>query len=179
MLRLEKTHIDLECSENFKAIYCCYVKKLCSIAFNQVKDKAVSEGIVQNVFCRLWERRTTINLSTPIENYLVRAVKLASMEYLRTKELHRKHIALAVLHVNNEINTTNETLQLQELHERIALLINKLPNQCRKVYQLSRESGMNTKEIATALLIAEKTVESHLTKALKFLRANLADYQKE
>jgi RNA polymerase sigma-70 factor (ECF subfamily) len=51
--------------------------------------------------------------------------------------------------------------------------VNKLPEKCKLVFQYSREHGMSNKEIAEQLQLSAKTVEAHITKALKHLRAAL------
>ncbi|MEM0941318.1 MAG: sigma factor-like helix-turn-helix DNA-binding protein [Bacteroidota bacterium] len=48
-----------------------------------------------------------------------------------------------------------------------------LPCQCKKVFKLSREKGLWNKEIASTLLISEKTVEYHMKKALTFMKSHL------
>ena len=52
-------------------------------------------------------------------------------------------------------------------------LVDKLPEKCRLVFKYSREEGKKNSQIAEELDIAEKTVEAHLTKAIKSLRVSL------
>lgn len=175
--QLTENDFNLKTKENFEVAYRQYAKKLCRIAYNQIRDEVIVEGIVHNVFISLWERRETLSIKGPIENYLIRAVKLAVLDYIRTQINHRKHLLCSLAGHGEMRNFTEEELNFNELTERVDHLVDKLPCQCRKVYRLSREKGKNTKQIASKLLIAEKTVEAHLTKALKFLRVHLADYQ--
>lgn len=158
-------------------MYRTHVGKLCRIAYNQVRDEAIAEGIVHKVFSSLWERRKTLHIEGAVENYLVRAVKLAVMDHIRTQVAHRKHIEHIAYARVECINGTEDTLMFRELQGRVNHLVERLSPQCKKVYRLSRERGMSIKEIAAALQLAEKTVEAHLSKALKFLRTHLADYQ--
>ena len=53
--------------------------------------------------------------------------------------------------------------------------MNELPRQCRRVFKMSREEGYSNKEIASQLLISERAVEFHITKALAFFRKNLTE----
>ncbi|MCG8319901.1 MAG: RNA polymerase sigma-70 factor [Cytophagales bacterium] len=163
--------------EGFERIYRKYIKKLCRIAFNQVKDETVVQNIVHNVFCSLWESRHNLHLEGPVEHYLVRAVKLAAFDYIRTKLNREKNLESALSGYNGSKHCTEEQVRFNELSEKINTLVDRLPRQCRQVYRLSREKGMSNREIASILSLAEKTVEAHLSKALKFLRVNLADYR--
>ena len=53
----------------------------------------------------------------------------------------------------------------QEL-ERLEYVVNDLPEQCRRAFQLQKFQGLSQKEIALEMNIAEKTVEKHLAVAL-------------
>lgn len=152
------------------------VKKLCVICFNVVGDRDMAAEIVHNVFLSVWERRDKLVLEGEIEHYLTRAVKLAAMEYIRTSTNHRKHLSGIAATLNELVNTTEDDLAFYELSERIELIASGLPPQCRQVFVLSREQGLSNKGVATSLNISEKTVEAHLSKALKFLKEHLKDY---
>jgi RNA polymerase sigma-70 factor (ECF subfamily) len=60
-----------------------------------------------------------------------------------------------------------------EIQSEVNRDIGSLPEQCRKVFILSRTNGLKNKEISESLELSEKTVESHLTKALKTIRMAL------
>jgi RNA polymerase sigma-70 factor (ECF subfamily) len=62
------------------------------------------------------------------------------------------------------------------LETRIQQAIEKLPEQCRLVFKLSRFEELKYNEIAEQLDISVKTVENHIGKALKIMREQLKDY---
>ena len=74
---------------------------------------------------------------------------------------------------------TEKHVAFNFLTKEIASLVEKLPERCKLVYRLSRENGMNNRQIASSLLLSEKTVENQLTKALSFIRQHLAAYKNE
>ena len=73
-------------------------------------------------------------------------------------------------------NTTEERLRLEELQHELMNETEKLPAKCKMVFRLSREQGYTQKQIATRMGISEKTVESHLAKALRTLRVGLSQF---
>jgi RNA polymerase sigma-70 factor (ECF subfamily) len=67
-------------------------------------------------------------------------------------------------------------MDTKELAAAIEAAIRALPEQCRKVFQLSRNEGMKYQEIADEMGISVKTVENQMGKALKHMRLQLKDY---
>ena len=51
-----------------------------------------------------------------------------------------------------------------------------MPSQSREIFMLSRYSNLPNKKIAEQLNVSLKTVEFHITKALRILRVELKDY---
>lgn len=160
----------------FKELFDTYYHSLLIYAYQKVNDRAVAEDMVQEVFLSLWTHREQIDFDIPLRGYLFRAVHNQCVNYLQSR-----HFALAVdrneasvlLHREIVEYNQHDTLLLKELADEIFFFIDTLPEQCRKVFKLSRQDGLKNKEIAALLGISEKTVESHIGKALKDLRAYL------
>ena len=170
---------DISTPERFGRIYGLYSKKLLNIAYNQLHDKTEAENIVQDVFCSLWERKNELQINGPIKNYLVRAVRLAVFSHIR-KKVGREQLDLQINRNNPRYkNSVEEDVRFNELIEKTNGLVSQLPPRRQEIYRLSSEWLMTNKEIALALVISKKTVDSQLTKALKFLRKNLQKHLTE
>lgn len=160
----------------FKELFDMYYHSLLIYAYQKVNDWAVAEDMVQEVFLSMWAHREQIDFDMPLRGYLFRAVHNQCVNYLQSR-----HFALSVsgneasVWLHREIVEYNQhdRLLLKELADEIFFFIDTLPEQCRKVFKLSRQDGLKNKEIAALLGISEKTVESHIGKALKDLRAYL------
>jgi RNA polymerase sigma-70 factor (ECF subfamily) len=72
-----------------------------------------------------------------------------------------------------ELSTEN-AVGLEDLKRQLLQETTRLPHKCRMVFQLSRNEGFSQKQIAIKLNIAEKTVEAHLSKALRSLRTGMS-----
>lgn len=163
--------------EWFEQAYRRSARKLCIVCHNVVGDQEIASEIVHNVFLSVWERRDVLKLEGELDHYLFRAVKLASLEYIRTKAIRARHLNDIASMEKNEVNTTEEQLAFYELRDRISVLTSGLPPQSREVFTLSREKGLSNRAIAMSLNISDKTVEAHISKALKYLREHLTDYR--
>lgn len=157
----------------FRVIYERYWKKLLLTAVLKLQSKEDAEEVVQTVFANLWRRRHSIRLTHSFHTYVASMLKYEILRRLaqRKKENQRKENAPWLRVV--EDNSTAEWLDYEQLREEIEKEIQVLPEKCRLVFRLSRESGLTEKQIAESLDIAPKTVQAHIGKALKQLRSSL------
>jgi RNA polymerase sigma-70 factor (ECF subfamily) len=63
-----------------------------------------------------------------------------------------------------------------ELEARIFNVVESLPKQCRRIFEMSRYEGVTNQEIADKLSLSKRTVETQIRKALKTLRNQLRDH---
>ncbi len=159
----------------FSHIYDRYWDKLLAIAYFHLRDQETAKEIVQDVFLSLWNRRLSVKLHT-LENYLATATKYALYAFL-LKEKRRKAI-LSRLRLREEIIfDVDEKINARFLAGHINDILDTLPSKCRLVFVKSRGLGLANEAIAEDPDISVKTVEAHITKALKTLRFSLKDHQ--
>jgi DNA-directed RNA polymerase specialized sigma subunit, sigma24 homolog len=71
------------------------------------------------------------------------------------------------------ITQREDKLEIADLKKHLSVLIAQLPERQQEIFRMSREQHMTYKQIAEQLSISEKTVEYHMTAALRYLRKNL------
>ncbi len=149
---------------------------LCRYAYNILEDRDEAEEMVQTVFCKWWEKRETLKISTSVKAYLYRAVYHASINSLKHEDVKHTYKQFNAMQLDNNPAYASEKLAFSELESELFKAIEKLPEQCKKVFTLSRFEELKYAEIAEHLQISIKTVENHMGKALRILRNQLADY---
>ncbi len=159
----------------FSHIYDRYWDKLLAIACFHLKDKEASKEIVQDVFLSLWKRRHSVKLHT-LENYLATATKYTLYAFL-LKEKRRREIIAQISLSQQVIFDVDEKIDARFLADHINGVLDTLPSKCRLVFTSSRTLGLPNETIANDLNISIKTVEAHITKALKTLRLSLKNHQ--
>lgn len=158
----------------FDSIYHQYSKKLYNFANGLIKDHDIAGEIVQEVFVNLWEKRHQVDITLNFENYIFTIAYNSIRKYFRKKSIEQK-VKDYLLNNSPEVIENNDgTIIYNELLELANISIEKLPPKRKIVYKLSRQEGMKIKEIAGKLNISTRTAENHLSKALKFLKKELA-----
>ena len=161
--------------QSFEKSYDLYWEKVFAVCYHNVGETEVAKEMVQDIFKSLWERRQELELEK-IENYLMRAAKFKAFEYIRNKVNRQRHDKFQFLDCSFASNCTEEQVFFNDLKEKIDILVDTLPCQCKKVYKMSREQGLKTTEIARILDISERAVEYHITRATGRLKTGLAGY---
>jgi RNA polymerase sigma-70 factor (ECF subfamily) len=153
----------------------CY-HSLVAYAYKMVDDVQDAEDVVQDVFMTLWIGRDAFDFDQPVKPYLFKAVYNRSVNLLKSRRATLEIAgdgSVRTLHEEITLSCEEDSLLLKELSDGIERFIDTLPPQCKKVFRLSRMSGLGNREIAEALNISGKTVEAHIGKALRELRAHL------
>jgi RNA polymerase sigma-70 factor (ECF subfamily) len=147
---------------------CVYAQKMISIPEQESRD------LVQDVFVKFWNDREKADICFSIRSYLFASVKNRCLDLLRKKDVLVKTEELTS---NRDVGDESfETYVLTELEALFNKSLDKLPERCREVFEMSRLHGLKNREIAAKLDISEKTVENQITKALHILRIELKDY---
>lgn len=160
----------------FESLFATYYDSLWGYAYKVVDDRQAAEDIVQDVFMAVWERRNLIDFSSSLKPYLFKAVYNRSLTHLNAEAVLLcidEDIPELLLDKGIISNNGQDLLITKEISREIALFTESLPQQCRKVFKLSRNFHLKNREIAEMLGISEKTVEGHISKALKGLREHL------
>lgn len=157
----------------FEQIYSRYWKKLFSLSFHKLQSKHDAEDILHDIFTSIWLRRSSLDINS-LEAYLAVAVKYKILEYFN-KTIHHTPVS-AESHEDLATTLPSDQLDARILASLLSEKIQQLPEKCRIVFEQSRLEGKSNPEIARDLNISRKTVEKHISTALRQLRLNMKDF---
>jgi len=158
----------------FYNIYERYCKRLYGFVIRYIKVEADAEGIVQEVFIKIWESRDKLNAYTSFESYLFTIAYNATISLLRKKANEHKYLEyLKSIQQVQKAPDFIEELQFKELNDNLNSLLNKLTKRQKEIFQLSRMNGLSHEEIALKLDISVNTVKKHMVNTLSFLKKNI------
>lgn len=159
----------------FEQLFRNFYPLLCKYAIHFVKDAALAEELVQELFYQLWKKRSQIQIHSSLKAYLYRATYHSCLQHMRRKNLDSKYEEYIK---KQEFNAPSpiEALHEKEIFEITHHTLNTLPKRCSQIFKMNRFEGLKYQEIADKLSISIKTVEANMGKALKAFRHNLKDY---
>lgn len=165
--RLSEADLELLFKQYFKPL-CMY----CQYRFGF--DLDIAKEAVHTGFIRLWENRQNISPELSTRAYLYKIVSNTSLDMLKHNKVRQKH-AKQVLQTTSAIVPFKDP-ELKQLVADIDNAISELPEQMRRIFELSRYEGLKYSEISSRLNLSVKTVETQMSRALVKLRQKLSHY---
>ncbi len=172
--------------KQFERIYLAFYPRLMFYACEFV-SKEEAEDIIHNLFVKLWpgERDDKdIIRDDKLFAYMLRAVHNDCVNHIRRKQMIQRNaetmIRLLLLdYASGLTDRWSNQEEWEELESVMNSAIDGLPDRCREIFRMSRLPGIGNKDIAAAMNISVRTVETQISKALRILRAKLRRYYEE
>ncbi len=169
--------------KDFNIIYEQNYRRSFLFTKSYVHDDMVAEDIVSESLVKYW-KAISKSEGEITEALLLTILKNKSLDYLRHKAVHDAAIENLIELNNQELNIRISTLEIcnpeeifsDEIQTIIQRTLQSLPEQTRRVFEMSRFENKTAKEIADETSLTVKGVEYHITKSLKALRIGLKDY---
>jgi len=167
----------------FRIVFRSFYQPLLHFAQAYLHDREIGRNIVQTVFMKLWEKRETLKENENLKPLLFTITRNESISYLRHQKASKRFLAQNHSSVEDiELNLGAleqldfSKIDLDNIQKIVEQTLENMPDRCREVFILSRYNQLRNHQIAEALNISVKAVESNITRALKLLRENLKDY---
>jgi RNA polymerase sigma-70 factor (family 1) len=154
----------------FKEFY----RPLTAFANSYVQDLETAKEIVQDFFVHLYEIRKTLVITTSVKSYLYQSVRNRCLNQIKHQKVQKMHYDQIQSEQNFSEDLEDKIIET-ELEHMIFKVVDQLPPRCKRIFNMSRVSGLSNAEIAEQLQISKRTVETQISNALKVLREKL-DY---
>lgn len=155
---------------SFDTFYLTWQPKLLYFIEHLMKDHEAARDMCQEIFLKAWSMRESLLTLRDPESYLFKMAKNAIYNYFEHNKVTERYVAETIRNSHDFDNGTEEQLFATQLKMMIEHTIAAMPEQRKRVWTMSREQGLSNDEIATRLNISKRTVENHLSNALRQLR---------
>lgn len=159
----------------FTNIYNLYKNNVYSTALRITKSKIQAEEAVQDIFLKIWQNRENLAEVTHFENYLYiisrnhlfNSIKKIARETSQITEFNQKEAGII---------DTDSNIKDEQYNTILNQIVEQLPPQQQKVYQMAKRDGLSHQKIGEDLGISTETVKKHMAQALKFIRLKISPY---
>lgn len=162
----------------FEVLFNRYWEYLFSIIYRRLNNREETQDIVQDIFIYIWNSRASLSVRTGLEPYLFTAAKNQLYTLYRRNKLRLVNEEQLRYRASGSANT-DELVLFKEVDRLVTDELEKMPDNVRRCFTLSREEGKSIREIASELMLSEKTVKNNISDALKRLRLHLGSYSAE
>jgi RNA polymerase sigma-70 factor (family 1) len=155
----------------FNELFRYYGRRVYHFSFRYLRSEPECEELVQEVFTRIWEKRSELKEDLSFRSYIFTIAFNIIRKYFRRRMQANNYFESQVIEDFNL--DTAEKVDFNVLKTKLDSLVSKLPLRRKEIFTKSRFEGLSVKEIAAELNISKKTVENQLTEALRFIRYHL------
>lgn len=154
----------------FRKIYESYYDHVYNAAFSFLKSDQLTEDVVQEVFLKVWSKREVLTQVEKFDAWLF----IMARNHILTEFKSRLRFSSYVEYLKNYLSEAGSDLMdeiiFRDSDAIIRNAVEKLPEQQKTVFRLSRDEGLSQEEIAEKMAISKNTVRNHMNSALKYLR---------
>jgi RNA polymerase sigma-70 factor (ECF subfamily) len=162
----------------FNILYWEYHAAVYANAIKLVKDPAIAEDIVQEVFVTLWGKRHVIDPEQNITGWLFVVCHHKTIDQLKRKlkeALVQKSLGIPREDHSILVNTDLREEQLSAIAEAM----DHLSPQKRKVFELCKVQGRTYKKAAEELHISKYTVKEYLSEAIVSIKKYVGEHPRQ
>ena len=146
-------------------------------AVRVLHDTSLAHDVHQEVFLAVWRRWHTYNGSVNWPAYLYRATVRKALELARQRPV--RGVPAGASEETPDGVTTNgpdDMLQANELQQKLAAALARLPQRQADAFILSRLEGLEAARIGEIMGCSEQTARVHLPRAVMRLARELHEY---
>ncbi|WP_316817612.1 sigma-70 family RNA polymerase sigma factor [Pedobacter nyackensis] len=162
--------------EAFTLLYHRYWKKMLCKAIFKLQSDFDAEEVVQDVFIDIWNSRRRIIIQNSFHTYVSAILRFKIMAKMAVNKKLASNNVEEIDHSYVVDDSTQQWLNFYNLQSEIEMSVKELPEKCQLVFRMSRESGLTDKQIANDLGLSQKTVEAHISRALRSLRTSIGQF---
>lgn len=157
----------------FDLIYMRYAARLHAFGRKYLRSQDEAEELVQSVFLKVWEKRSTLEDSLSFKSFLFTIAYHDICKQFRNRKYSRELAARLQLENSTASHDAERQLEYASLLEKVDRLVARLPEKQRAIFLKSRKEGKSAREIAAELGLSPGSVDNYNSATLRYLRTHL------
>lgn len=161
----------------FERLMATYWQPLLGYAASMLQDPAAGEDVAQEVFVRVWARRTEWKSTGSVRRFLYRIARNLVLDETRRRRSLRSRLRLFRASAPRSAESAAQPAERAALRAALEAAIQALPERRREAFVLVHRGGLSYREAGEVMGIAPQTVANQLTSALATLRQSLSHFR--
>ncbi len=171
-------------TQHFNLLYNEYYARYIRFAYGYVREKETAEDFVSEAFAAYWDKRKELQSGTKPQAYILTVIKnkcINHLEHLKVRHTVESQMSdQESWRLSLSINTLQacdpDFIFSEEIEKIVERTLRNLPKKTRLIFELNRFDGLSYDDIARKMNLNPKSIEYHVSKALKSLRLSLKDF---
>lgn len=155
---------------SFNCLYTFYAKMLYKRVVSIIKDEAKTEELIQDLFLKVWQKRTEIDPDRSFKSFLYTIASNMAYDHLRKVASDKALTNRLLMNATDNYWHIEEALNLKETELKLHEALNRLSPQQKQVFTLCKLEGKSYEEAGRILGITTATVNSHIVKSSRYIR---------
>lgn len=154
----------------YNELYKLFSPKILNTCKKMYLNQQDAEGVVQEVFLKVWEKRIALDSTLSFNAYLLTIMRSLIFNQSKKQALEIAYQKYNIHFLRKVDNSTEENVHFEEIKLFTNQAIASLPKGQKEVISLKFSEHLTSEEIAEKLHISKRTVENQLYKATKKLK---------
>jgi RNA polymerase sigma-70 factor (family 1) len=155
----------------FKVIFDEYYESIRNFVYYKTGEMDLAEDIVQEIFMKLWDKRSEIKQETVKSLLYVMAGNSIKSHFRHQKVVF--NFANSSTKEEQTQESADSNIRQTELQNKIQKVLADMPEKSREVFLLNRMDNLVYSDIAERLGLSVKAVEKRMHEALLFIRERI------
>lgn len=138
-----------------------------------IRDEGIVKEILQDVFLKIWERRTELDPDKSFRAYLFRIARNMVMDYYRKVKREKKLVDNLQVFASEVSDQPMESVISSDEEELLMGAIATLSPQRKRIFMLCKLEGKSYEEVSQILGVSSSTISDHIVKATRTIRHRL------
>lgn len=151
--------------KSFEIVFKLWHKKVYAYFFKKTGADDLAEELTQLAFIKLWRSKHTLSEDFPLDTQLFRIARTTLLDYFRQTATEERNLKI----YQASLAEQHHEAMHYETNQHLESVLSCLPPTRKQVFVLNRLQGYSYKEIAEQLSISPRTVEKHISLAIKQL----------
>lgn len=159
--------------EAFRLMFDEVGPKIYAFALSYLKNEFEAEELLQEVFLKLWEVRSSLDSSRNLKSFLFKICINLIYDFIRRKNIEQVYLDYSGKNNPSSGDNTWHEVIYNDMLNNLQQLIAAMPEQRQRIFRMSKEDGLSNEEIADRLNLSKRTVENQLYRAVSFLKEKI------